>query len=156
MRALPARMTSLQCLHESLAQYVDDIGVSEAASVIGVSTDTMRRRIRGEQPWFFDEVLDLARAETQQKHHPKICDALITSLQGQVDHDFRPLRIPSELREVLRLVGRLTTDIADTLDDGMVDAAEASSLLELFSKLDNLTAQVKQQLKSLVAAEKKR
>ena len=153
MRNLPARASSVQQIQETLCGYIEELGVSEAAGVIGVSNDTMRRRSRGEQPWFFEEVLDLAREELHSKHHPKICDAIITALQGVVNHDFRPLRIPSELREVLRVVGRLTTDIADTLDDGKVDPAEAANLLELISQLDDLTGQVRQQLKALVKSE---
>ncbi len=153
MRNLPARASSVQKLQECLCTFVDEIGVSKSAAIVGVSSDTMRRRTRGEQPWFFEEVLDLAREEVAHKHHATIADALVTALSGAIAHDFRPLRIPSELREVLRLVGRLTTDIADTLDDGKVDAAEAANLLELFANLDNMTAQVKLQLKGLVEAE---
>ena len=150
MRNLPARASSLKTVQEYLCAYVDELGVSEAASIIGVSNDTMRRRIRSEQPWFFEEILDLARDELSKKHHPQIADALITALSGVVEHDFRPLRIPSELREVLRLVGRLTTDIAETLDDGKVDEAEAANLLELLIQLNELSGQVRHQLKALV------
>lgn len=150
MRNLPARAHSLKIIQEHLSAYVDELGVSESASIIGVSNDTMRRRIRREQPWFFEEILDLARDELSKKHHPQIADALITALSGVVEHDFRPLRIPSELREVLRLVGRLTTDIAETLDDGKVDEAEAANLLELLIQLNELSGQVRHQLKALV------
>ena len=150
MRNLPARASSIKQVQEYLCSYVDELGVSEAADIIGVSNDTMRRRIRAEQPWFFEEILDLARDELSKKHHPQIADSLITALSGVVEHDFRPLRIPSELREVLRLVGRLTTDIAETLDDGKVDEAEAANLLELLIQLNELTVQVQHQLKALV------
>jgi len=153
MRSLPARNSSLQNLQETLCSYVDELGVGEAASLVGVSSDTIRRRVRGEQPWFFEEVLDLARQQVTHQHHAHIADALIVSLQGKLSHDYRPLRIPSELRDILRLVGRLTHDIAETLDDGRVDSREATNLLGLFAELDNLLAQVKLQLKELVSVE---
>lgn len=156
MRSLPARTASLQHIQETLCLYIEEIGVNEAAGLIGVSTDTVRRRMRGEQPWFFNEVLDLAREQLGNKHLTPITDALSIALQGELNHDFRPLRIPSELRGTLRLVGRLTTDIAEALDDGKIDAAEAASLLELFAELDTISAQLRNQLRELVKSEQGR
>ncbi|NRA39877.1 MAG: hypothetical protein HRU15_17175 [Planctomycetes bacterium] len=152
MKSLPARHQSLERINDQLNTYVDEIGINETASLIGVSADTVRRRIRGEQPWFFNEILDLAREQCKNQYNPGIAEALVASFHGETEHDFRPLRIPSELREVLRLVGKLTTDIADTLEDGIVDAEEAGNLLELLARLEDLTDHVKLQLKHLVAA----
>lgn len=153
MRSLPARHQAINRIQEQLEIFVEEIGINETATIIAVSADTVRRRIRQEQPWFFNEILDLAREQCATQYNPGILEALLASFHGETEHDFRPLRIPSELREVLRLVGKLTTDIADTLEDGIVDSTEAKNLLELFTRLENLNDHVKLQLKHLVAAD---
>ena len=86
MRSLPARSNSLQKLQETLCNFVEEIGVSDAATLVGVSSDTIRRRTRNEQPWFFAEVLDLAREESSKKHLAHIADALSRVLSSEEWH----------------------------------------------------------------------
>jgi len=150
MDPLPVRGESLQNIYRALLEHVDDIGVAAAASEVGVSPDTIRRRVRGTQPWGFEEVLDLARDELARGRMTGIAKAIAGALSPAGRIEGSPLKLPSNLREMLRLVGRLTTEIADTLDDQRVDRQEARRLLELLSELDQITAGLRIDLGTLI------
>lgn len=150
MGSLPNRRTSLDKTYQALHELIEDIGASAAASEIGVSPDTVRRRVRGTQPWFFEEVIDLARHEIDRGCLGDIARTLFDALSTADRPEAHPLLLPSNLREMLRLVGRLTTEIADTLDDGRVDKREARRLVELLGKLDTLTAGLRVDLQALI------
>ncbi|MFW5829066.1 MAG: hypothetical protein ACOCXA_02290, partial [Planctomycetota bacterium] len=62
MATLPMHR-NLSALYDCLQEYCEALGVASAAATIGVSNDTVRRRLRGEQPWFLEEVFSLAMAE---------------------------------------------------------------------------------------------
>ena len=148
---LPARNETLKTIYQALNEHVDDTGVSGSAGEIGVSSDTMRRRIRGTQPWAFEEVLDLARHQLRKGHYGNIARAIANALSPMPRQSSSPLLIPSGLREMLRLVGRITTEIAETLEDGRVDGNEAKQLLELFAQLDQLSAGLRIDLAALAS-----
>lgn len=149
MGNLPDRRNSLAKVYQALQDLVDDLGAAAAAAEVGVSPDTIRRRVRGTQPWFFEEVVDLARHEIRRGSLGDIARSLIESVSTEDRQEAHPLLLPSNLREMLRLVGRLTTEIADTLDDGRVDRQEARRLIELLGKLDQLTAGLRVDLEAL-------
>lgn len=146
---LANRAQALQEVQRTLTALVDDLGANAAADAVGVSADTIRRRIRGDQEWHFDEVIDLARLEIGKGHHPAVAHAVIALISASERTAVHPLLVPTSLREVLRLVGRLTTEIADTLEDGRVDSEEAARLLELFAQLDGLTEQLRVDLAAI-------
>jgi len=147
---LPARGESLKAIHEALNEHVEDIGHADAAIEVGVSVDTMRRRVRGSQPWAFEEVFDLARHELGKGRYATISHAIANALSPTDREAVHPLMVPSNLREMLRLVGRITTHIAETLEDGRVDRQEANSLLDLLAELDQLTAGLRIDLAALI------
>jgi hypothetical protein len=141
----------LRSCYEAIAEYVDALGLRPAAELLDVSTDTVRRRVRAEQPWHFEEVLTLAMAEARQTHRKAISHCLMDLLQpAPAKRETHPLLLPSNLREVLSVVGRLTTEIADTLADSRVDHDEARRLLDLFSELDEMSAFLRQELQALL------
>lgn len=146
---LPPRGESLRDIYAALGDHVEDIGHSDAACEVGVSVDTMRRRVRGTQPWSFEEVLDLARHELKKGRYATIVHAIAGAISPTDREAVHPLMVPSNLREMLRLVGRITTRIAETLEDGRVDREEAISLLKLLADLEQLTAGLRIDLAAL-------
>jgi len=149
MTVLPGNR-SLAPLFTVLNEYCEALGMASAAAIIGVSSDTMRRRIRGEQPWFLEEVFALAQAEARHSHRKAITHTLIEVLTPGEKAETHPLLLPSNLREVLRLVGKLTTEIADTLEDGRVDREEARRLLDLFGEMEEMVGYLRRELGSLI------
>jgi hypothetical protein len=145
---LPHR--SLAALSEALNEYCEALGIASAAAIIGVSTDTMRRRIRAEQPWFLEEVFKLAQAESRHSHRRGISQALVEVFNPPEKSESHPLLLPSNLREVLGQVGKITTEIAEDLDDGRIDRDEARRLIDLFSELDGMTSHVRRELAAVV------
>ncbi len=150
MITLPTRNAGLRKLYDALIEYVDEMGVSNSAAVIGVSSDTIRRRTRGEQPWFLEEVVDLAIHQAKNRLQHPICSALIEMCSAKREVDLHPLRLPSNLRDVLRLVGKVTTEIAETLEDGRVDTEEAKRLIMLFDELGPMVKNLRAQLQILI------
>ena len=73
---LSKRNECLRELQERLTELVDDIGAARAATAAGVSSDTIRRRIRGDLPWAFEEVMDLARLEISLGHRGAVAEAV--------------------------------------------------------------------------------
>lgn len=146
---LPARGESLREIRDALNEHVEDIGHATAAAEVGVSVDTMRRRVRGTQPWSFEEVFDLARHELGKGRYATVAHAIATALSPTDRQAVHPLMVPSNLREMLRLVGRITTHIAETLEDGRVDRTEANSLLDLLAELEQLTVGLRIDLAAL-------
>lgn len=147
---LMSMVPPLHHVYTALNEYAEALGIAIAAERIGVSPDTMRRRIRGEQPWFWEEVFTLARAEARQSHRKAICHAIIDAVNPPPRDESHPLLLPSNLRNVLRLVGRITSEIAETLEDGRVDQEEARRLLDLFEEMDEVTDYLRRELKSLL------
>ena len=147
---LPPRHQSYTKIFQALQRLVEDIGVNRTAKEMGVSTDTVRRRIKGTQPWQFEEVMDLARMELGRGHISGVSKAMAFSLAPLPLEEAHPLLLPSNLRELLRLVGRLTTEIADTLEDGRVDKTEARRLLGHLDRLDGLTSALRIDLAALM------
>lgn len=146
---LPPRGEAFRTITASLAEHVEDIGYAEAADRVGVSVDTMRRRVRGTQPWSFEEVFDLARHELGRGRYASIAHAIAKTLAPEDREACHPLMVPRNLREMLGLVGRITTEVAETLQDGRVDADEAGSLLHLLAELERLTAGLRIDLAAL-------
>ena len=146
---LPARDRSLQQIYHLANELVDDIGVRVASEALDISSDTMRRRLRGDLAWSFEELIDLARYEQHHHERRSVAKAITQSIAQQPPCEARPLQVPSNLRQLLRLVGRLTTEIAESLDDGRVDAAEAERLLGLLQQLDDVTAGLQVDLQAL-------
>ena len=126
---LPARSTCLQQIYQLASDLVDDIGVRTASEALGISTDTMRRRLRGDLAWSFEELIDLARFEQERHQRRTVAKSITRSIAQKPQIEPRPLQLPSNLRQLLRLVGRITTEIAESLDDGRIDMAEADRLL---------------------------
>ena len=147
---LPPRGECLKRIYQVLAEHVEDAGYSTAADEVGVSVDTMRRRVRGSQPWAFEEVMDLARHELSKGRFATIAHSIATSLSPVERDAVHPLMVPSNLREVLGVVGRLTTQIAESLQDGRIDQKEARSLLQLLGELEQLTAGLRIDLAALI------
>lgn len=150
MSDLPHRHECLKQIYRGLESLIDDLGSANAAQIIEVSPDTIRRRLRGSQPWFFEEVFELARHEITRGQGRNVAEAITTGLQAKDNESGRPLLLPSNLREMLRQVGSLTTDIADTLDDGRIDSREAVGLLERLAGLERLIDNLQRDLKSLI------
>ncbi|MDA3961738.1 MAG: hypothetical protein PF961_13190 [Planctomycetota bacterium] len=146
---LPPRGETLKAVFDSLNEHVEDTGYGTASAEVGVSVDTMRRRVRGSQPWAFEEVFDLARHELSKGRYATIAHAIAKALSPSNRDACHPLMVPSNLREMLRVVGRITTEIADTLEDGRVDTTEARSLLQLLAELEQLTAGLRIDLAAL-------
>ena len=146
---LQPRGACLRQITEALAELAEALGYRETAAEIGVSVDTVRRRLRGTQPWSFEEVFDLARRELRDRHRGGVAHAIAEGLSPPDRLPSHPLRVPANLRSMLRLVGRLTTKIAETLDDGRVDPTEAQTLLGLLGELESLTAGLRIDLAAL-------
>ena len=63
--------------------------VRSASEALGISTDTMRRRLRGDLAWSFEELIDLARYE-QERHHRRTVAKSITRSIAQKPPDRAP------------------------------------------------------------------
>ena len=146
------RTEALNRVHTTLADYVECIGVGNAADCMGVSTDTVRRRLRGEQPWFIEEMINLAYHQWQRDNRAEITQNIIRIMTPR-DHDTHPIRLPSDLRSMLRMVGRLTTEIAETLEDGRVDCDEARRLVQLLHDMSPLAESLRRDLETLIEQE---
>ena len=83
-------------------------------------------------------------------HRASIAEAIRQLVCTDPPQPTHPLLLPTNLREVLRLVGRLTTEIAETLEDGKVDAQEAERLLDLLDSLDQLTEHLRVDLTAVL------
>ena len=150
MSDLPHRHECLKRIYRGLESLIDDLGSATAAELIAVSPDTIRRRLRGSQPWFFEEVFELARHEIERGQGRDVAEAITTGFVAKDAEPGKPLLLPSNLREMLRQVGSLTTDIADTLDDGRIDSREAVSLLDRLGNLEMLIDNLQRDLRALI------
>jgi len=139
-------------IHNMLSDYVEQIGIANAAGCMEVSNDTVRRRLREEQPWFLDELLDLAYHQWQRDQRADLVHGLGHILEPRKGTS-QAIRLPSDLRNMLRMVGRLTTEIADTLEDGRVDSEEAGRLNELLQELVPAADNLHHDLNNLIHSE---
>lgn len=151
---LPPRGESLRGIHDRLAAAVAELGVGHVSRVLGVSDDTVRRRVRAAQPWLFSEVFDLARHQLtrQDASEGEIAAAIGAALTPADRRQARPLLLPSSLRGMLKLIGRITADIAETLEDGRVDATEARELLAVLGQLERSTSAIRLDLQAVTGS----
>ncbi len=147
--SLLPRGEALLAIRRQLAALVGDLGVPAAGQVLGVSNDTVRRRVRETQPWLFDEVFDLARHELAQAGNGAVAAAITAGLTAVDRQQARPLLLPASLRGMLKLIGRMTAEIAETLEDGRVDAGEARDLLDILGQLERATATIRLDLQAV-------
>jgi len=134
---LPARATCLQQIYQIANDVVDDIGVRTASEALGISTDTMRRRLRGDLAWSFEELIDLARYE-QERHQRRTVAKSITRCIAQKPHiEPLPQQLTSNLPPLLLRACRFTTEIAAFPHDGPIAIAVADRLLKLPHQTDS-------------------
>lgn len=148
--ALLPRPQALNDIYGTLRELVEGLGMREGGERVSVSSDTMRRRIQGQQPWHFEEVFDLARLQQEKGASAPVATAIIRGLKPLREPLPRPLTIPTSLREMLRLVGRLTTEIADTLEDGRIDRGEARRLADLLAEVLRLTHRIQIDMQPII------
>ena len=151
MNSALSRAEAMQQLQAQMTQTVELLGVTACADELHVSTDTIRRRMRGTQPWLLTEALDLARYELRARRTGMVADALTATLRtGTLGPIGRPLLVPSNLRQALRLIGTLVAEIANAMEDGRIDQSEARRLMVLFGQLDELATEAKMNLSKLI------